>query len=87
MTVFHVEAGDKPGRDPRVPRVACSTRFLSVRSDSRPLDLKSVTCSAGTRVGSGKDIGQDKPAFGWELEPLEPLVLFSDSPRALGGML
>ena len=27
-------------------------------------------------MGSGKDIGQDKPAFGWELEPLEPLVLF-----------
>ena len=21
-------------------------------------------------AGSGKDIGQDKPAFGWELEPL-----------------
>ena len=23
----------------------------------------------GLTVGSGKDIGKDKPAFGWELEP------------------
>jgi hypothetical protein len=34
-----------------------------------------LTCTQ-LLVGSGKDIGQDKPAFGWELEPLEPLVLF-----------
>ena len=24
---------------------------------------------ATVHVGSGKDIGKDKPAFGWELEP------------------
>jgi hypothetical protein len=43
---------------PRTPKIheAQQTRLLMARET--------------VLVGSGKDIGKDKPAFGWELQPL-----------------
>ena len=35
--------------------------------------------SLAALVGSGKDIGKDKPAFGWELEPFAALGSISDN--------
>ena len=39
-------------------------------SNGDPARASMRCCAARIGVGSGKDIGKDKPAFGWELEPL-----------------
>ena len=43
--------------------------YLAHKKTPTPVGLHLDPRHRVTVVGSGKDIGKDKPAFGWELEP------------------